>query len=60
MQALDAIFAASVAQHRDRVAIDVPAGRGRSAARMTYAELDARAAGVRDAIDAASVGTTNN
>jgi non-ribosomal peptide synthetase-like protein len=51
MQALDAIFAASVAQHRDRVAIDVPAGRGCPAARLTYAELQARAAGVRDAID---------
>ncbi|MDI9411637.1 MAG: amino acid adenylation domain-containing protein, partial [Bacteroidia bacterium] len=53
MPTLDAIFAASVAQHRDRLAIDVPAGRGRPAARMTYAELDARAAGVRAAIDRA-------
>lgn len=53
MPTLDAIFAASVAQHRDRVAIDVPVGRGRPAARMTYAELDARAAGVRAAIDRA-------
>jgi len=53
MATLDAIFAASVAQHRDRVAIDVPAGPGRPAACVTYAELDARAEGVRAAIDRA-------
>ncbi|MBM4052482.1 MAG: amino acid adenylation domain-containing protein [Planctomycetes bacterium] len=52
MKTLDAIFAASVAAHGDRTAIEVPAGRGRPAVRVTYAELDARATGASLAIDA--------
>jgi non-ribosomal peptide synthetase-like protein len=53
MRTLDAIFAASVAQHGGRVAIDVPEGRGRPTERMTYAQLDALAAGMRAAVETA-------
>ena len=56
MQTLDAIFAASVQLHGDRTAIDVPAGQGRRAVQVTYAELDARAAGMCAAIDAVGGG----
>ena len=57
MQTLEAIFAASVAVHGDRVAIDVPAGRHREADRVTYAQLDDRACRVAAAIDAAADST---
>ena len=52
MQALDAVFAEAVRLHGGRVAIEVPASAGRPRASVTYDELDARARGVRAALDA--------
>jgi len=51
MKTLDQIFAASVALHRDRVAVAVPARQGHGAIQLTYGQLDARSSELHAAID---------